>query len=249
MKEKLANEEIENYIKWSEGNKYLYNLLYTCGKNEITTLASCGGHPHRYWVPYIEIKVDENSKSKIKNILAELQNMENIKIEYSIGKDEDKLQLYGEPYNCCELFYRINKAIQSKDNANLTNQKLKEFYEQTGKLDEFKGLQNEKSSVTVCEYDSQTKEYKEFLLNQKPTLNNTLARILAKLNPFKKRNSEQNRRLQEKYGVLQTEYNPEEKNSTKKVKFYKRITPEQAVQYSKNEAKLAEFQEEVEEER
>ena len=43
MKE-LTEEEKKNFLEWSEGNKYLYELLCSCWENGIMTYASCGGH-------------------------------------------------------------------------------------------------------------------------------------------------------------------------------------------------------------
>lgn len=41
MKE-LTEEEKKNFLEWSEGNRYLYELLCSCWENGIMTYASCG---------------------------------------------------------------------------------------------------------------------------------------------------------------------------------------------------------------
>ena len=65
----LTEEDKKNFLEWSEGNKYLYELLCTCWENEITTFASCGGHENGNDFPYIGIIVNDKSIPYIKSIL------------------------------------------------------------------------------------------------------------------------------------------------------------------------------------
>ena len=76
----LTEDEIKNYQKWSEGNKYLFELLCSCRENNIKTFASCGGHENVSSEPYLGIIVDDNSMPFIKNILGQIQDMQNIKV-------------------------------------------------------------------------------------------------------------------------------------------------------------------------
>lgn len=123
--ELLNYKQEENFKKWSEGNDYLYKLFKSCYNNGILTAASCGGHSDRQAIPFISIIIDEKSLPYVKNIIGEIANMDNSWIAYHIQLPFEKgdwnkknisksIQIYGTNSNCCELFYRINKAIESK---------------------------------------------------------------------------------------------------------------------------------------
>ena len=61
----------KNFLEWSEGNRYLYELLCSCWENGITTFASCGGHEQKNGSPYLGMIINDNSLPFIKNILAQ----------------------------------------------------------------------------------------------------------------------------------------------------------------------------------
>lgn len=118
---RLTEEEIKNFQEWSEGNKYLFELLCNCRKNGIKTFASCGGHevtlntPYEeedYSVfPYIGINIDENSLPYIKQIIERLKNMQNIIMDAGFLEENGVFTITGHHSNCCEMFSRINMAI------------------------------------------------------------------------------------------------------------------------------------------
>ena len=125
QQELLNYRQDKNFENWSEGNKYLYELFNTCSRNNIKTVASCGGHHDKQAVPYISIVLDEVSITYINNILEELKNMNNFWIRYHFSLPFEKeewdpknisksIQIYGTNTNCCELFYRLNKAISQE---------------------------------------------------------------------------------------------------------------------------------------
>ena len=72
----LSEEDKKNFLEWSEGNKYLYELLCLCWENEIRTFASCGGHEEEKNRPYLGMIIDNNSLPVIKSILAQVQDMQ-----------------------------------------------------------------------------------------------------------------------------------------------------------------------------
>ena len=137
----------ENFKKWSEGNEYLYKLLKSCYNNGIVTTASCGGHSDRQAVPFISIVIDEKSLPYIKNIIEEIVGIDNSWIAYHIQLPFEKedwnknnisksIQMYGTNSNCCELFYRINKAIESKSRSGMSglDQSVQVFIENLNEL-------------------------------------------------------------------------------------------------------------------
>ena len=76
----LTEDEIKDFQKWSEGNKYLLDLLCSCRKSGIKTYASCGGHESVSSEPYLGIIIDDNSMPFIKSMLGQIQDMQNIRV-------------------------------------------------------------------------------------------------------------------------------------------------------------------------
>lgn len=121
---KLTDEDIKNFQKWSEGNKYLYELLCSCKKNGINTFASCGGHEISEILdtstevglfPYIGINIDSNSLHFIKRIIFELKDISDIRMSAGFAKLADfrSFSITASRTNCCEIFYRISSAINN----------------------------------------------------------------------------------------------------------------------------------------
>lgn len=145
MKE-LTEEEKQSYLEWSEGNKYLYELLCTCGENEISTFASCGGHEKGNNKPYLGIVINNNSMLFIKSILAEVQSLQDIIISVDVRHsgdgqllDDEELRgliFYAQKFNCCELFYKMKKGIECKDKKITLKPKANRFYEAVKRLKE-----------------------------------------------------------------------------------------------------------------
>lgn len=134
---KLTAEEKKNFLEWSEGNRYLYELLCSCWENGITTFASCGGHEQKNGSPYLGMIINDNSLPFIKNILAQIQDMTNIVISSGVRirdkqlcPDEELrgLAFYAYNYNCCELFYKMRTGIEAKEHEANLSPKANRFY-------------------------------------------------------------------------------------------------------------------------
>lgn len=140
----LTEEEKKNFLEWSEGNKYLYELLYVCWENGIRTFASCGGHEQKNKNPYLGMIIDDNSLPVIKNILGQIQDMQNITISSEarhsgngqLYADEElrELVFYAHNYNCCELFYKMRKGIETKESEIALSPKANRFYNLLNRL-------------------------------------------------------------------------------------------------------------------
>ena len=136
MKE-LTEEEKKNFLEWSEGNKYLYELLCSCWENGIMTYASCGGHENGNNSPYLGIIINNNSLPFIKSMLGQIQNMENIVVSSGVRgngqllaeEELRRLAFYAHNYNCCELFYKMRKGIETKERETMLSSKASSFYD------------------------------------------------------------------------------------------------------------------------
>ncbi len=110
----ITNEDINNFIEWSEENRELFELLCWCKKNDINTLASCGGHEfeeaEEHGVePYIVLALDDNSIKYVGEIISELSDVQEIMIEE--GLNSKNFIVRSNPSNCSEVFYKIKLAI------------------------------------------------------------------------------------------------------------------------------------------
>ncbi len=79
---KINQELKENIRKWSEGNKYLEELLIASYENGMETKYSCAGH-RRSDSPYVTFKLEEKNKGKVYNIVNEVSSHKNIQIAFS----------------------------------------------------------------------------------------------------------------------------------------------------------------------
>lgn len=217
---KLTEEVKKNFLKWSEGNKYLYELLCKCWENKIRTFASCGGHEEENNRPYIGIIIDNNSLPIIKSILAQVQDMQNIAITSDArhlgnGKllsDEELrgLVFYAHNYNCCELFYKMKKGIETKERDIALSPKVSRFYEL---LKELNATSREELQASINDnvivgsaFSTPTQDFIDFENSKKMVRNSKIIRFFRKLLPFKKLNTTRYENLQQKYGFLQREY-------------------------------------------
>lgn len=213
-------KENQNYLRWCEGNKYLYDLLCSCGKNNITTFASCGGHEDWYNRPYLGIIIDTNSLPFIKSMLSQLQDMENITIISSARHSGDKklfedaelrgLIFYAHNYNCCEMFYKMKKGIESKDNKVELNIHMRRFYDSIERLNQTSRtkLQDDIDNEIVIgsTISSDTQELIDYENSRKLIRNSKFLRFFRKLLPFQKAREKRYEELEQKYNFLQKEY-------------------------------------------
>ena len=219
----LTEEEKRNFLEWSEGNKYLYELLCTCWENEIKTFASCGGHEEENNSPYLGIIIDDNSLPVIKNVLGQIQDMKNITItsdvrHYGNGQliADDELRgvvFYAHNYNCCELFYKMRKGIETKEREITLYPKANRFYDLIKRLnttsrEELQASVND-NIVVGSTFSTKTQEFIDYENSKKMVRNSKLIRFFRKLLSFKKANNTQYEQLQQKYGFLQREYSGE----------------------------------------
>lgn len=222
MKE-LTEEEKKNFLEWSEGNKYLYELLCSCWENGIMTFASCGGHENGNNSPYLGIIINNNSLPFIKNMLGQIQNMENIVVSSGVrGRgngqllaDEELrgLAFYAHNYNCCELFYKMRKGIETKERETTLSSKASRFYDLLTRLnatsrEELQADVND-NIVVDSTFSTKTQDFIDFENSKKMVRNSKLIRFFRKLLPFKKLDTTRYENLQQKYGFLQREYSGE----------------------------------------
>lgn len=219
---KLTAEEKKNFLEWSEGNRYLYELLCSCWENGITTFASCGGHEQKNGSPYLGMIINDNSLPFIKNILAQIQDMTNIVISSGVRirdkqlcPDEELrgLAFYAYNYNCCELFYKMRTGIEAKEHKANLSPKANRFYNMIKSLsatsrEELQAEVND-NIVVGSTFSTKTQEFIDFQNSNKMAKNSKLARFFRRLLPFKKSDTTKYEKLQQKYGFLQRTYSGE----------------------------------------
>jgi len=217
----LKEKEKQNYLEWSEGNKYLYELLCICGENEITTFASCGGHEKRKNNAYLGLIINANSLPFIKSMLDQTQDMQNISITSDVRHsgngelfNDEKLRALifcAYNFNCCELFYKMKKGIESKDDKIALKPKMKRFYDSIEKLnetsrDELQEYVNNQIVVSST-ISTKTQELEDYENSKKLVRNSSrIIRFFRKLLPFKKFNERKYEELKQKYDFLQRNY-------------------------------------------
>lgn len=245
MKE-LTEEEKKNFLEWSEGNKYLYELLCSCWENGITTFASCGGHENRDSWPYLGIIINNYSLPFIKSMLGQIQDMENINLHSGVrGRnpifpDEELRAVSFQAYNhnCCELFYKMRKGIETKESQRILSAKASRFFNNIIKLN---ATSREKLEVSVNDdmlcgtgftFCTNTQDFIDFENSKKMVRNNKLIRFLRKMLPFKKLDPTRYENLQQKYGFLQREYSEEQ---TTKMAQYKVDNPNSEIEKTANQ--------------
>ena len=217
MKE-LTDEEKKNFLKWSEGNKYLYELLCACWENGITTFASCGGHKNGYKIPYLGIIINNNSLPFIKSMLGQIQDMDNIVVTFDVRGNSQLLAdeelrgilFYAHNYNCCELFYKMREGIETKERGITLSPKTSRFYDMITRLnatsrEELQADVND-DIIVGSTFSTKTQDFIEFEKNKKMIRNIKIIRFFRKLLPFKKLDITRYENLQQKYGFLQREY-------------------------------------------
>lgn len=216
----ITDEEKKNFVEWSEGNKYLYDLLCACWENEIPTNASCGGHEKGEGNPYLSIIINDNSIEFMKSILGQIQDMENIEISANVRHsgdgqlyDDDTLRsviFYAKKHNCCEMFYKMKKGIECKDKSEKLNSKAERFLSRVKRLKETsrEELQEDinNNMAVGSTFSTKTQEFTEYENSKKLTKSNKITRFFRKLLSFRKIDYGKIDLLNQKYGFLQKEY-------------------------------------------
>ena len=212
----LTNEDIKNFQEWSEGNKYLFELLCNCKKNGIKTFASCGGHEiklntpyeeEEYSVfPYIGINIDENSLQYIKQIIDGLKDMQNIIMDADTLEGNGVFIIRGHHSNCCEMFSRVSMAIANSmeiDSISKMNA-LKKFYYSI----KARHLTQITEKILLCSRDELLEKPISYRYD---TFTSELSRYTRSEGVgFADREKIPNfKELYKKYGFLQREYYPE----------------------------------------
>lgn len=125
----LTEEAVQKAEAYSEGNKYLYDVLTSCWKHKVKTTACCAGHEgpinddNTNLFPYLSIVLDDNSLPYIKSIIGQLQKMKDVEMTAGFTLSEENwgpdvperyktFQVYCCLPNRCEVFYKIHKAIE-----------------------------------------------------------------------------------------------------------------------------------------
>lgn len=95
----------EKIVYWSEGNKYLGELLRISLENGYTTHACCGGHEHKKNFAYIAYNL---SLKEDKNYI--FVN----KVFKMIENKEEHISMYFEKENCVNVAFHANYGLQDK---------------------------------------------------------------------------------------------------------------------------------------
>lgn len=214
----IFEKDLKNFEEWSEGNKYLFELLCSCKRKGIRTYSSCGGHevtlntPYEEEdyniLPYIGVILEDSSADAIINIVNVLKKMQNIEMRCFERFDEEKneknigLTIFAHHSNCCEMFYKANSAINGEqiiENPKTsfiqrlsTNVRARQFMRSAERM--LRNVNEGKEGTSKeLRFDTYTKEMQVYLRCEGRGFGNR-----DKIKDFDK--------LYQKYGMLQKEY-------------------------------------------
>lgn len=219
----LTKEDIQNFKKWSEGNRELFELLYWCKKYNITTFSSCGGHPMEDYYeveehgvdPYISIVIDSSSVKYIEKIISELRDVSEVEMQAGYMKSINKrnFDIHALPSNCSEVFHKIKLGIIKQQLSErgeyfieknpkniLTYLKERQLINGTKKIEKSSDTELSKIKQDEFSLSSISNEFKNFRGN------------ISTIRYFKTGITIPKRFLDlyEKYGKWQKQYNPEQ---------------------------------------
>ena len=126
-------------------------------------------------------------------------------------------------YNCCEMFYKMKKGIECKENEVELNQKAGRFYESLKTLIQLSREEIQKyvdNGVNVgTTYITKTQEYSDYEKSRMMirVRDSKVMRFFRKLLPFNKDKERKYDELNQKYGFLQKDY----EDKSEKMKQYK----------------------------
>ena len=187
--QEISNELNNNLRQWSEGNEYLYSLLYLSWQHGIRTSACCGGHKdHKHNDPYILFIVDEENLPFFKSMIGAIEDIPDISANISYRENpqipEDSkivLAIHCMMHNRMETFYRLAAAILEK--REIKTPKGEKFYESLVKMlhTERASLEEDMANniVVGSSFATVTPEREKYLSDKKKLLFN-LRRILLK---------------------------------------------------------------------
>lgn len=187
----VSDELNKNLIEWSEGNEYLYSLLYLSWQHGIRTDACCGGHPnHKDNDPYIMFIIDEKNLPYFESMIAAIEDIPDVSCDVNyrnnpnIGEDSKLVfTVHCMMHNRMETFYRLAEAIQNK--KEIKTDKGKKFNKDLiNLLHTDKSLIEEEmnNGVTVSSTFTTFTEEREEYLNSKKRKLRFLRQILTKTN-------------------------------------------------------------------
>ena len=118
----ISKEFNEQLKEWSEGNEYLYSLLYIAWEHGIRTHACCGGHEdHKENCVYVSFIVDEETLPYFESMIGAMEKIPNVSLRSSYRyvdyiKEEDRVNfnVKCDMYNRMDTFYRLADAILKK---------------------------------------------------------------------------------------------------------------------------------------
>ena len=206
----------------SEGNKYLYDALCSCYDNGINAYSCSAGHrPNK--LPYFAIIINEENIDFIRSIIASLQDMKNISMEYTARLDiNNKLLKNGKSRgfiirgalnNRCEMFYKINEGIKNHHEHPNFSTRAEVFF---GRVEIFSGMGEEEiedilehGRVVSGKYTNNSKELEEYNEQIHDLKHNPLkTKISQEFTKKGKKEKEKFEQLDKIYGIPQNEYVP-----------------------------------------
>ena len=133
------------------------------------------------------------------------------------------VSFFASNYNCCEMFYKMKKGIECKENEVELNTKASRLYESLKTLNKLSREEIQKSvddGINVgTSYITKTQEYSEYEKSRMmiKVRDSKVMSFFRKLLPFNKDKERKYDELNEKYGFLQKEY----EDKGEKMKQYK----------------------------
>ncbi len=215
--------------KYAEGNKYLYEALLACHEKKIETYAYCVGHDPLN-LPFFAIIINKESLNVIRNIIANLQDMKDISMEYverydiygkllktEVGKG---FVIRGALNNRCEMFYRISEGIRNQQEHPKTTINSEMFFR---RVETFFYMDADEVELILKDgrviggiYSNDSDDFREYNKNIKDIKNNPIIRkISEKFTKRGKKNKDRFERLNKIYGKIQNEYTPNIKETIK----------------------------------
>ncbi len=218
---------IKKAAQFSEGNKFLYDAIESCWKHGIKTFACCSGHegkeddPKTNYYPYLGIMIDETSLPYIKNIVANLQDIKDVKMGANLIQKEENwgpdapshykgFQVSCSLPNRCEVFYKIFEALECKNmEKDLLSHSDKNGNSASNFYDEIVDFYNEQNSIEnkYIGYDNWSQELALMQWQksrwQRFKENKIVRLVIEKLFPKEK----EKRMVTEQYKIGQKDYN------------------------------------------
>lgn len=119
---KISDEFNVKLKEWSEGNEYLYSLLYIAWQHGIRTNACCGGHEDRKEnCVYISFIVDDEKLPYFESMIGAMEKTPNVSVssayrdvDYINEEDRVVFNVKCDMHNRMDTFYGLANAILHK---------------------------------------------------------------------------------------------------------------------------------------